>query len=294
MSASSGNAPLVLVTGASSGIGQAVALQSLANGWHVLAGVRRDEDAQALAATADATARERLTCLHLDVTNADDIERAAVAVTRLGGRLDALVNNAGICVAGPLEVLPVEAWRQQLDVNVIGQVAITRALLPALRAARGRIVFISSISGEFVTPLLGPYCASKFAIEAIAVALRGELLPSGISVSVVAPGPVRTAIWERSRRRAKQDTTPGADLAPESHAAYDAPMERLRALTHQVEKRAVPVDDAARVVMSCLTARRAPRRVRVAIGPERFLLRLVPAAWSEYLASLRLGFRRAK
>ena len=172
-----------LVTGASSGIGAACASRLAATGWHVFAGVRRAGD-------APAGTEEIL----LDVTDAAQIGEAAERI----GELDALVNNAGIAVSIPLEFIPLDELRRQLEVNVVGQVAVTQAFLPQLRRSRGRIVFVGSIAGRSALPFLGAYAASKHALEALADTLRVELRPFGIDVSLVEPGTIRTPIWEKS------------------------------------------------------------------------------------------------
>jgi len=130
------------------------------------------------------------------------VDAAAGQIASDSGKLDGLVNNAGIAIGGPLEYLPLAIWRDQFEVNVFGQVAVTKAMLPLIRAARGRIVFMGSIGGKVATMLLGPYCASKFALEAIGESLRHELHPWGISVSIVEPGAIKTPIWEKGRRTA--------------------------------------------------------------------------------------------
>ena len=172
-----------LVTGASSGIGAACAARLAATRWRVFAGVRRAGDAPA--------GTEEIV---VDVTDAGQIDAAAQRV----GELDALVNNAGIAISMPLEFIPLDELRRQLEVNVIGQVAVTQAFLPQLRRSRGRIVFVGSIAGRSALPFLGAYAASKHALEAIADTLRVELRPFGIDVSLVEPGTIKTPIWEKS------------------------------------------------------------------------------------------------
>src|SRR5688500_7679352 len=144
---------LALVTGASTGIGRACALHLAGLGFHVLAGVRDPADAP-----------DGLEPIRLDVTSEADI---AAAAERVGAELHALVNNAGIAVSGPVEVVPIEEWRRQLEVNLLGQIAVTQAVLPAIFRARGRIVNMSSIGGRVANPLFGPYSASKFGLEAV-------------------------------------------------------------------------------------------------------------------------------
>src|SRR5271166_1038313 len=162
--------PSVLVTGASRGIGRATALRLAARGWSVVAGVRRSEDGEALSAAQPG----RIATVQLDVT---DEQQIAALDGALPAHLDALVNNAGVVVGSPIEAVPLSELRRQLEVNVVGQAAVTQALLPRLRASRGRVVFVSSLSGRVATPLMGPYSASKFALEGMADALRMELAP---------------------------------------------------------------------------------------------------------------------
>lgn len=184
----------VVVTGASSGIGEATALHLDELGFTVFAGVRRDEDGQALAARAS----ERLTPIRLDVTDADSIAAAAAFVgDATSGRLDALVNNAGLSVNGPLELLAVRQIESLMDVNVVGLMAVTKALLPLLRRSRGRIVNISSGHGLLAIPDKSAYAASKFAVQAISDALRVELMPFGVAVSCLDVGKVETAVLDK-------------------------------------------------------------------------------------------------
>jgi len=172
-----------LVTGASSGIGAACAIRLAGAGWRVFAGVRRAGD-------APAGTEEVL----LDVTDDDQVWAAAKRIEQLDG----LVNNAGIALAVPLEFIPLDELRRQFEVNVVGQVAVTQAFLPHLRRSRGRIVFVGSIAGRSALPFLGPYAASKHALEAVADAWRLELRPFGVDVSLVQPGTIKTPIWTKS------------------------------------------------------------------------------------------------
>jgi NAD(P)-dependent dehydrogenase (short-subunit alcohol dehydrogenase family) len=182
--------PHVLITGASSGIGRAAALRLAAQGWHVYAGVRKPADGAALAGAAAG----ELTPLLLDVTNPEQITAAAQAIAghTAGTGLAGLVNNAGIGVFGPLELIGIEQFRRQLDVNVTGQLAVTQAVLPMLRRARGRIVMIGSIGTRFTPPFIGPLAASKSALATLSTALRQELAPFGIRVVLVEPGSIRS------------------------------------------------------------------------------------------------------
>jgi NAD(P)-dependent dehydrogenase (short-subunit alcohol dehydrogenase family) len=186
----------ILITGASSGIGEACALYFDRQGWRVFASVRKPLDAARLASQASS----RLTPLILDVADEASIQAALATVRAALGEngLDGLVNNAGAFTGGPLEHLPLAALRQQFEVNVLGQMAVVQAFIPLLRQNHGRIVFVGSTSGFLATPLLGPYAASKFAIRALADALRNELTAAQVPVSLIEVGKVNTPIWEKA------------------------------------------------------------------------------------------------
>ena len=260
----------LVVTGASSGIGRACALRAARAGWRVFGTVRRDEDARAL----EREGGDAVRALRMDVTDADSIEAAAAAVqAECGGRgLDGLVNNAGIVIAGPLEYLPVEDFRHQIEVNLVGPLRTSQALLPQLRAARGRIVMITSISGKVSYPMEGPYCASKHALESIAQCLRMELAPSGVGVSVVAPGPVRTPIWERSRARA---AAVARKLPPQAWQHYGSHYESLEAIAEDLARKGIPADRVARSVEHALTSGRP--RTRYIVGFDATIQRILSA-----------------
>lgn len=180
----------VLVTGASSGMGRACALRLDQAGFRVFAGVRKERDAQELKRVAS----ERLTPVLLEITDESSIANAVRQVTAAvgGAGLVGLVNNAGIGVPSPLELIPIADLRRQMDINVVAQVAVTQAFLPLIRAARGRIINVGSVGGRITVPFIGALCASKYATEAINDALRMELAPWGIYVSLIAPGGIRT------------------------------------------------------------------------------------------------------
>jgi NAD(P)-dependent dehydrogenase (short-subunit alcohol dehydrogenase family) len=244
----------VLITGASTGIGRATALRLDAAGWRVFAGVRKTEDAAAL---SDAGS-ERLTPLILDITDAGQIAAAAGKIeTEAEGALDGLVNNAGVAIPGPLETLAIDDFRRQIEVNMTGQVAVTQALLPAIRAARGRIVFISSIGGRVALPLTGAYHAAKFGIEAVGDVFRQELRPWGISVSIVEPGSIDTPIWERGERTADELGT------PEREALYGKVVERYRKVIRDTAERGIEPEKAARAIEHALSAGRPKARYLV-------------------------------
>jgi NAD(P)-dependent dehydrogenase (short-subunit alcohol dehydrogenase family) len=205
----------ILVTGASTGIGEACARSFAGSGARVYAGVRREADAERLADLVP----DRLVPVLLDVTDEQQIAETVERIDHECGMagLHGLVNNAGVARGGPLEYLEVDEWRDQFEVNVFGQVAVTRAALPLIRRAPGRIVFVGSISGRVATPFMGPYAASKHAIEAIGESLRHELAPWEIHVSVVEPGVIATAIWGKGTETLQRLT---AALPPQAHERY--------------------------------------------------------------------------
>lgn len=275
----------ILITGASSGLGQACALALAGKGFRVLAGVRQDSDGERLLGSG---CRD-LTPLRLDVCDGDSIEAAVGAIADKVGAagLQGLVNNAGIVIAGPLECIPIEALRQQLEVNVVGLVAVTQAVLPLLRRGRGRIVNMGSLSGRIVTPFLGPYCASKFALEALSDALRMELAPWDIPVSLLEPGPVSSPIWDRTRRR-------GAELAaaapPESQALYAEALSRFERAVAEIGRLAPGPEAVIAAVLHALTA--PVPRVRYPLGRfatwQILAARLIPRRLLDRLIRRRL------
>src|SRR5215213_843482 len=250
--------PTVLVTGASTGIGRATALRLDAAGWTVFAGVRREPDAESLREAAS----RRLTPLILDVTDASRIGVAAEAIAAGTGNagLDGLVNNAGISLPSPLETMPIHDFRHQVEVNLTGQVAVTQAMLPAVRASRGRIVFVSSIGGLIAFPMTGAYHAAKFGIEAVGDAFRRELRGWGIRVSIVEPGSIATRIWDRGEAAAEEI----AERSPGSDALYGRAIERYRKTVDGVAARGIPPEEAARAIEHALTAARP--RTRYLVG----------------------------
>lgn len=268
--------PSVLITGASRGIGRATALKLAQAGWQVHATVRRGEDAEALRAHD-----KSITPVQLDVTDADAVANLPDAV---GGQLDALVNNAGIVVPGPIEGLAPDQLRHQLEVNVVAQVAVTQAVLPLLRTARGRIVFISSISGRVASPLLGAYGASKFAVEAIGDSLRAELRPWGIKVILVEPGSVDTDIWRRAEETAAEVE---AALSPEHRRLYQSQIDRLRRLSRQIQSRTMAPEKVADTVHRALSDARPRARYLLGVDARAQLLgsRTLPTpVWDALIA----------
>jgi NAD(P)-dependent dehydrogenase (short-subunit alcohol dehydrogenase family) len=185
----------VVITGASTGIGRATALLLDREGYRVFAGIRKQAHADELSGAGS----DRLTPLTIEVTDADSIDSARQQVTEAVGEegLVGLVNNAGVGGGGPVEFTPIDDFRNTLEVNLIGQVAVTQAFLPLIRKARGTVVFIASIGGRVASPFLSPYSASKFGIEAVGDSLRREVSPWGIDVVVIEPGSIATEIWRK-------------------------------------------------------------------------------------------------
>jgi NAD(P)-dependent dehydrogenase (short-subunit alcohol dehydrogenase family) len=243
----------VVVTGASTGIGEATAHHLKALGFEVYAGVRKPADAERLRVAG-------LTPLTLDVTDSQSI---AAARSELGDEpLAGLVNNAGVAVSGPVEFVPIEELRRQLDVNLVGQVAVTQTFLPLLRKGRGRIVNVSSIGGRVALPLMSPYNASKFGLEAVSDSLRRELRGQGVDVIVVEPGGVKTPIWRKGNSAADELL---ASAPPEAERLYGDLISALRAEAEKIDReRGLPPQAIAEVVGEALTARRP--RTRYLVG----------------------------
>ena len=278
--------PAVLITGSSTGIGAACALELDRLGWRVFAGIRAETDGKRLAEKASA----QLTPIRIDVTDEASIAEAAGIIRDAVGEkgLGGLVNNAGIGVPGPLEVVPMAMVRRQFDVNVIGPIAVTQAMLPLVRAARGRIVNIGSVSGRIAAPYLGLYAGSKFALEALTDSLRVEVRHWGISVSIVEPGCVATPIWEKSRAAAD---AMAEETPPESLELYAADIERFREVTGKAGEAAMPVEKVVRVVVHALTARRPRTRYPVAADTRMAIavFRFLPDRIRDWLIRRQLG-----
>jgi NAD(P)-dependent dehydrogenase (short-subunit alcohol dehydrogenase family) len=281
---------VALITGASTGIGRATALRLARSGWTVLAGVRQERAGEEL--VDESGAGGRVIPVMLDVTDASQIAQAAARVEEAGAQhgrsdgLDALVNNAGIGVGGPLEILAPEELRRQLEVNVVAQLAVTQALLPALRRAGGRIVFLSSIGGRVPMAFTGPYAASKHAIEAIADSLRVELHSSNVQVALIEPGSVATPIWDKGRAEAESTIVP-----PELHDVYGHVPAAMDRVLEQTARRGIPAEQVAETIERALTSRRM--RARYLIGRDAKALlalkRLLPDRTFDRVARRALG-----
>lgn len=279
----------VMITGASTGIGEACAVYLDSKGWQVFAGVRKEADAQRLRSKGSS----RLEPVIIDVTDQATISSAAKAVAAAVGDagLAGLVNNAGIGGGGPLEFIPVDAIRRVFEVNVFGAVAATQAFLPLIRKGRGRIVNMGSIGGRMAVGFLGPYNATKFALEALTDALRMELRPWGIRVSIVEPGNIKTQIWEKGRRTA-------GDLIPrlpeEARELYRPVLDRMPALLEREAGRGIDPVHVAKAVAHALASPRP--RTRYLVGADAkaqaVIARVVPDRARDALVLKQAGFPR--
>lgn len=260
---------LIVVTGASTGIGRATAQRLAARGHDVLAGVRSE-------ATGEAIRGEHITPVIIDVTNREHVGalRATVGDRPLAG----LVNNAGINISGPLEFLAPDEFRRQFDVNLFGHVAVIQALLEPLRTGRGRIVNTGSVGARTPLPFTAPYAASKAALWAMGEALRGELRPWGIHVATVEPGAVATEIWGKADSQAGEMVS---GLAPRGQELYGRTLGRVGDIVSSVSAGAIAPERVADVIEHALTSRRP--RDRYLVGTD---------ARQQTIARRVLGFRR--
>jgi NAD(P)-dependent dehydrogenase (short-subunit alcohol dehydrogenase family) len=249
--------PSVLVTGAARGIGRSITEYLADRDWDVIAGVRGQDDANGITAANP----RRITPVILDVTNDDHIADLARS---LPARLDGIVNNAGVAVNGPMEVVTTADWRKQLEINVIGQLAVTRAVLPKLRQSRGRVVFMSSVNGRMSMPMLGAYSASKYALEAAADAMRMELRPWHVPVVIVEPAQTDTDMW-RTAGDVVLETE--AAMEPEHRELYARHLAGLKKFVPVAQRMTVPPEKVSAVVETALTTRRPRARYVVGIGP---------------------------
>jgi NAD(P)-dependent dehydrogenase (short-subunit alcohol dehydrogenase family) len=249
--------PSVLITGASRGIGRALALRLDLAGWDVYATVRRSEDGEQLLSDS---ARGNVHTLIADVS---ETEQIAALEEQLPERLDGVVNNAGIVVGGPLESLSAADMRRQMDVNVVGAVGVTNAVLPKLRASRGRVVFVSSLSGRVSTPMTGAYNASKFAIEAIADAWRIELAPWGVKVVLVEPAMTDTDMWRQAPATLEAEAQ---SMSEEHRHLYAKHLAGMRKTIPRMQRLAKPVEGVAATIERALTASRP--RARYVVGAD--------------------------
>ncbi|MBB6673259.1 SDR family oxidoreductase [Cohnella nanjingensis] len=265
-----------LVTGASSGFGLLVSVRLAEQGWLVYAGLRDLGRGDALHAAAEqAGVSARVRPIALDVTSESQARAAAETIVREAGAIDALVNNAGFAAGGFVEEVPLAKWREQFETNLFGVIAATQAVLPAMRRqGGGRIVLVSSVSGKIGFPSMGPYAASKHALEGLGETMRLELAPFGIAVSLILPGPYKTAIW----RKGLSGGAPPDEASP--YAAYYA------RLLPQIERSGANGGDpdlVARTIVRALTAARPKLRYLPSRAEYRTLAakRFLPWRWIE-------------
>lgn len=272
----------VMITGTSTGIGRACALHLDNLGYRVFAGVRKPADGEALQKIASA----RLAPVLVDVTDRDSIASAREMIAGEVGDegLFSLINNAGFGLAGPVEYQPLEDFRQQMEVNFFGAVAVTQAFIPLLRQSRGRIINIGSVSGISATPFQSSYCATKFALEAFSDALRIELRPWGVSVSTVRPGDIQTPAWQKGLTAADKML---ANWPPEALSRYGPIAEMMKKMVRDV--RGLPADEVAKVVARLLDA--SSPQAHVLVGTDAKILALIehlPTRLRDWLISRQL------
>jgi NAD(P)-dependent dehydrogenase (short-subunit alcohol dehydrogenase family) len=255
------NSRSYVVTGASTGIGRACVAELVRTGARVWASVRTDQDEKALLHDHP----DAVSVLRMDLADPASVRAAGERVCA-AGPLHGLVNNAGVALPGPLEHIPMEVFRRQIEVNMIGQLAVTQAMLPALRQAReqgaqARIVMIGSIGGRIAGPMLGPYHASKFGLVGLTDTLRAELAPAAIQVVLIEPGAIATPIWSRGAAAGDEML---ARLAPAGRERYAAQITAARANAARSAERGLAPERAARVIVRALTTRNP--RPRYLIG----------------------------
>lgn len=285
----------VLVTGASTGIGEACARHLDDLGLTVYAGVRTEEDADRL----EQSGSERLIPVFLDITDPDSIREACRDLTKDLGKagLYGLVNNAGVVKAGPVEYLPIKALREQFEINVFGQIAVTQAFLPLIRQAADqnhphhpRIINMSSIAGRSTLPFVGAYSSSKHALEALSDSLRLELKPWGIHVALIEPGAIATPIWQKAEADA---TRLFEDSSEEAHRRYRPAMEMIREHSAKSARRGIHPEVVAKAVAHALTSARP--KIRYVVGTDammRVIANTLPDALQDWLILNYLGLKK--
>jgi NAD(P)-dependent dehydrogenase (short-subunit alcohol dehydrogenase family) len=239
----------VVVTGASTGIGRATALLLDESGYRVFAGVRKEADADELRRRGT----DRLAPVMLDVTKADQIEsvREEVGASVGHGGLAGIVNNAGVGGGGPIEFMPLDELRSTLEVNLIGQVAVTQPFIPLIRKAKGTIVFIASIGGRVASPFMSPYNTSKFGIEAVGESLRHELRPWEIDVVVVEPGSIDTEIWAKGNEQIRERVE---ELPEDARRLYGRQLGRFAEAVNETASRGIPPEKVAEVIHKAIAS----------------------------------------
>jgi len=276
----------IIITGASTGIGEAIAVHLAKQGYKVYAGYRKEADAEKL----------KLACgnivpVKLDVCSAEEIENVRLLVEKNEKECIALINNAGIAVAAPLEGVPMEDFRKQLDINVHGLLMTTQAFIPILRKTKGTIIHIGSIAGKVSAPFLGPYSASKFAVEAISDALRMELRPWGIKVICVEPGSIQTPIWDKSL---EASTDMENRISEDIKSLYQQQILTIRKMSKKIEARGIPAQKVAEVVEKIIKSSNPKARYVIGLDAkiQKILKWLLPDKWLDKILckNLRLPY----
>jgi NAD(P)-dependent dehydrogenase (short-subunit alcohol dehydrogenase family) len=275
----------VVVTGSSTGIGWGAAKVLVKNGFRVFGSVRKDADGERLKKELGAN----FVPLKFDVTDEAAVNRAAEQVAAaLGGEtLAGLVNNAGIAVAGPLLYLKIDEFRHQIEVNLTGQLIVTQAFAPLLGADTsrkgkpGRIVMISSVGGKNANPFMGPYCASKFAVEGLSESLRREMMLFGIDVIVIAPGAVATPIWDKAEQ---------VDVTPYANTPYAMQLDRIRTYMISNGPKGLKPEKLGRSIHHALTTARPKTRYTVTPDPiQNLMISILPKRMVDRMIGGRLG-----
>jgi NAD(P)-dependent dehydrogenase (short-subunit alcohol dehydrogenase family) len=248
----------VVVTGASTGIGRATALLLDNKGYRVFAGVRKQADAKSLSEEGS----DRLTPITIDVTKDRSIKAARDKVQKAVGKdgLVGLVNNAGVGGGGPIEFMDLNSFRDTLEINLVGQIAVTQAFMSQIRKAKGTVVFVASIGGRIATPFLSPYNASKFGVEALGESLRAEVKPWGIDVAVVEPGSIDTAIWAKGADTASDQVK---DLSPAARRLYGKQLTRFGEVLNETADRGIHPNKVAKVIHKAIRSDKPKHRYLV-------------------------------
>lgn len=280
----------VVVTGTSTGIGYSIARVLTQRGVRVFGSVRHEADGDRLGRELGSL----FTPLVFDITDSVSVQRAAdeVAAALQGRTLSGLVNNAGIAVPGPLLHVSIEDFRRQIEVNLTGQLVVTRAFAPLLgtdldrQGLPGRIVMMSSVGGRNAAPFVGSYSASKFALEGLSESLRRELMIYGIDVIIIGPGDVATPMWGKAR---------STDFRPFAATPYAAPLLVMKEIAVESERRGLTPDRIGHAVLSALISPRPKTRYSIAPNPMTvFLVNHLPKRFVDYLIAKRLGLTRLR
>lgn len=273
----------ILVTGASSGIGEATAILLAQKGFKVFAAARRVDRLKAL----EGLQGGRITAVSLDVADEASVANAVASINEAAGPLFGLVNNAGVSVTGPAEVLSAEAWRRQFDTNVFGLMNVTRAVLPQMRAQRfGRIVNVGSVAGRIAAPFMAPYAASKHAVEGLSDSMRRELAPFCIRVVVIRPGFIRTEFGEQEQEGLS------AFAGPDN--PYAADIQVFRQWHAKGHPNGAPPSVVAGMIAEAMTADRPHSRYTAPTRyiPSLMMRNLLPSAVVDRVFDRVIGYRR--